>query len=521
MQKSIQEFFLNRKALPRNSRGVLLFLFINIFLYGIVFVVRTQQAYLRFGENIDIYPITRSMRGLISTIPSDELRWISYLLLLLISLNYIGVALRAFRLGKILDQNQEKGMFIVWAIVPYIVLGITSILLYPHVSVPVDTVDYAVHARIQTIYQENPYETPGIAHISQEPLVRYMEGKSRPSVYGPLWQLISLLPATVGNGGVVSSIMAFKVFFWGVGLVALFLIRRFHLSPNNHSNDQLLPSAVLVAWNPLLHLVSHGDGHNDILMAIFLVGMIVALNFQRPLLGFLNYGLSALVKFISAPILFPLVIYSLRSDDKRMRSAKIRLILIGLTGIGLLILLATSPFGVSAMLSGISGRYGGLVTSAGTSKVSLVAGIVHGIASKMGIIISYATLTSLVGFAFPLSWVAYVLLRSLSLRSLNDVTKIVLEAYLFYVTFVALPAYAQYVITPAVLVGLLVTGNWHRAAVAVASLAFLWDQFFIVYLPQSPLVWESYFHQISHLLVIVVILIYFTQRSFDKVSSAF
>ena len=203
-----------------------------------------------------------------------------------------------------------------------------------------------------------------------------------------------------------------------------------------------------------------------------------------------------------------------------MRPAKIRLILIGLISIGLLILLAIAPFGMSAMLSGISGRYGGLVTSTGTSKISLVTGIVYGVAGKMGINISYATLTSLVGFAFPLSWVTYVFLRSLSIRTINDVAKIVLEAYLFYVTFVALPAYAQYVIPPAVIVGLLIAGNWHRAAVVVTSLAFLWDQFFIVYLPKTPLVWESYFHQISHLLVIAVVLAYLAYHLFTRSNKA-
>jgi hypothetical protein len=89
---------------------------------------------------------------------------------------------------------------------------------------------------------------------------------------------------------------------------------------------------------------------------------------------------------------------------------------------------------------------------------------------------------------------------------------VVIESYLVYVTLVALPAYAQYVITPALIVGFLVAGNWHRAAVVLVSLAYLWDQFFIVYFPQKPLGWESGFHQASHVLIILIVLAYGIHR---------
>jgi len=512
---------LKTKFLPKNNKDVLIFLLINTILYICVLLVRTQQAYIFFGNKIDVYPITRFLRSFNFGMSGDQLRWASYFLLFLISIIYLLVAAGAFHLGKIADQNQEKKRFLVWAIIPYIVLGFITILLYPHVSVPLDTVDYTVHARIQTIHSENPYEVPGVAYSMEEPLTNYQEAKSRPSVYGPVWQYISLLPAAIGNGNLVGSIVAFKMLFLGVGFLALGLVWSFHTSPNIHSYNQLLPSAVLVAWSPLIHLVSHGDGHNDILMAIFLAAMIVALNFQKPFLGFINYGFSFLVKFISAPILFPLIVYVFRSGDQRTRLANVRLILLGMISIVLITLAAIAPFGVFAILAGISGRYGSLVSSSGTSKISLIAGMVYEITSRIGINISSTSLTSLVGLTLPLSWLAFVFIRSLSVRTINDVVKIVLESYLFYVTFVALPAHVQYIIPFVIISGFLYSGNWHRVAVILISLAFLWDLFFLIYSTPTPLALENYMHPISHLLVITVPLFYFGNRYLTTLREVF
>lgn len=505
------------RATEKTSNNIwfpVLLLGMSAALYICLFYVRTLQAWKWFGATVDMDPLAASVRSINLLAPAslDQLRWISYLIFGGIVVAYC-MAIRLSARDEADRPHDPRNRYIVWAIMPYIVLGIVSLVLYPHLSRPVDTVDYAMQARVQIAHGGNPYVVPGGAYAAQDPLAQYMEARQRPSVYGPVWQYISLIPSAFGAGQVIPSIVALKLLFFLGGLICLWLIWVFQTRPGLADRRRLLVSGVLVSWSPVLHLISHGEGHNDIWMAIFLAGAIVCLVLDRPLLAFAGWCLSVLVKFVSAPLLIALVVCVYVAQTSARTADKLKLVLAGLTISGVLAMLTTAPFGFSALLKSVSGRYGGLLEAGGDSKISLAAGLLSRALGTIGMHTATAALASIVGLALPLLWVGYVMIRGFSARDTNMFVKIAVEAFLIYLTFVAIPVYAQYAITPVILMAFLCAGNWHRAAVVVTSIALVWDSLFLVYLPPAYPAWESYLHQLSHIVVIGVVLIYLVWRA--------
>lgn len=481
------------------------------------FYVRTQQAWNRFGELVDLYPVSRRLRLFFPSLDLtvDQWRWTSYLLLLMIAGCYLWVL---WQLNNCTSSpsNVGRGRHYFQSIVlPYCLFGLISLFAYPHVSRPMDTVDYAVHARIWTAHRDNPYVVSGFEYVKDEPLVRFMEVKRGPTLYGPFWQYVSLLPAFFGQGDLLASILAYKALFFLLGGLCLWLIWAFHIHVGGTGLSAVLVGGAIVAWNPLMHLVSHGGGHNDIVMATFAAGIVVALVLRRTTWSFVSWSLASTVKFITAPLLIPSLALLLRRGATQDKThSRFMPTLYGLFTSAVVTILVIMPFGLWNVLGSVSGRYGGLIDSEGTSKISILVTLLSRITQAIGLAMEPDQLNFFVGLALPASWLLYTLVRGLGVRDVQSFVKVAIESFLFYVTFVSLPVHAQYMVTPLILAGFVYTGAWHRLAVVIASLALVWDSLLLVYLPSNYPSWERYGHQLSHLTVIIVVAAYLSIRAF-------
>ncbi len=482
-------------------RVVLLPLGLSVLFYLAFYIVRTAQAHAAFGGMVDLYPVAAWI-GLSLDATPDQLRFASYLLLGLVALAYLMAIRMALRLAA-------KDEFLTWVIAPYIVLGMTSLVFYPAVSPPLDTVDYTMYARIQINHGDNPYLARGADYESTEPLLQFAEAKQRPAVYGPIALYAGLIPAVFGGGSLVASILAFKALFFSAGLLILWFIWVYGAHAAEGHAGRAIVSGVFVGWNPVLHLVSHGAGHNDILMALFLAGSVVAMGMRKPLWCFVGWTLSVLVKFISAPLVLPVVAWSARRARTSEGLSGGRLALVGLTLSGLITATAFAPYGFAGVTQTLTSRYGGLVNAAGTSKVGILAGLAARVLSQVGVDWTASALATVIGLALPAAWLLFTALRGWNVHDADGFVRVAVESFLFYITFVALPVHAQYVVTPLVLAGLLsAKDKWHLTAVIAASLALVWDSLYLVYPSRAYAPWEDAFHQVSHASVLFVLLVY-------------
>jgi hypothetical protein len=181
-----------------------------------------------------------------------------------------------------------------------LIQGLPLVWTYPVAAL--DLYDYVLYARLGLYWGANPLaQRP--SEFPAEPLLAYSYWPDEPSVYGPIWQTISVWLTALTGGQLYEGMLAFKLLALLAALAtsaAIFLILR-------RTQPALAPAGALVyAWNPLQQFETAGNAHNDALMVLFLVLTLGALAARRSIVSLPLLAAGLLVKVTLAP-LAPLV----------------------------------------------------------------------------------------------------------------------------------------------------------------------------------------------------------------------
>lgn len=180
--------------------------------------------------------------------------------------------------------------------------GLILVGLYPVTAI--DVFAYVVHGRMMALYGANPLTVPP-DQFPNEALVAFLgEWTKYTSPYGPFWHIVGAgvvgAGAGLGTGAALSGALAFKLLAWGAYLAATLA-----LIPGVRGNAAAL---LLFAWNPLILLQGPGNGHNDLLMLLFMVVAAVAwLRWQNWMVAALAAALAVLTK-ATAVLFVPLLV---------------------------------------------------------------------------------------------------------------------------------------------------------------------------------------------------------------------
>jgi hypothetical protein len=214
-----------------------------------------------------------------------------------------------------------------------LIFGFTLVWLYPITAT--DLFQYVLRARVRVVHGANPMVvTPD--HFPDDPLLPFAgEWADDLSPYGPAWELLAEGIARVGPREAVSGALAYK----GVALLA-YLACVALLAWGTRGDGQAL---LLFAWNPLVLLQGLGNGHNDLLMLVWVLLALLLWERKRlwaPAVAALT--LAVLTKASSAllaPLLMVAILRSQRGWSRRLG------VLIGAGALALgLVLLAYLPF---------------------------------------------------------------------------------------------------------------------------------------------------------------------------------
>lgn len=182
--------------------------------------------------------------------------------------------------------------------------AVGTLLLYPVGAL--DVFNYMVELKLTYHYDQNPYlvtfhnyvpdSYAGPAFLTDVKLF-----------YGPAWLMITGIPARLsGFTDYIDTLVALKLFnallIGLIGVVAAW----YH---GVRSTRWL--ALVMVAANPLVLFEGIANGHNDVLLTVFVVGAMVALQRKSPLAGPL-LALSALVKLYTVALLPIFIVVSLK-----------------------------------------------------------------------------------------------------------------------------------------------------------------------------------------------------------------
>lgn len=244
-----------------------------------------------------------------------------------------------------------------------LLFGFTLIWLYPVTAT--DLFQYVLRARVRVVHGADPMVvTPD--HFPDDPLLPFAgEWADDLSPYGPAWELLAEGIAWMGAREAVSGALAYK----GVALLA-YLACVGLLAWGTRGDGHAL---LLFAWNPLVLLQGLGNGHNDLLMLVWVLLALLVWERKRlwaPAVAAL--ALAVLTK-ASAALLAPLLMVAILRAQRGWRQ---RLgVLAGAGALALaLVLLAYLPFwppweSLTGVLDEFSGRY--TYTIAATSRMIL------------------------------------------------------------------------------------------------------------------------------------------------------
>ena len=215
-------------------------------------------------------------------------------------------------------------------------LGLALVGIYPVAAL--DVFDYLLYGRLGLYWGANPLAHPP-SQYPAEPMVSYSYWPNEPSVYGPLWQLVSQWVTGVVDGQLPDGLYAFKLLAVGASLLTTVLI----WATLRRLRPGLAPAgALLYGWNPLQQFETAGNGHNDALMVTFLaLALLLVVRRPRALaLPALSAGL--LVKITLAPLVPLFALAPLLGSAPW--SARLRRLAIGLALSASLIVLLYAPF---------------------------------------------------------------------------------------------------------------------------------------------------------------------------------
>jgi alpha-1,6-mannosyltransferase len=180
-----------------------------------------------------------------------------------------------------------------------------------------DVHHYIASMRVLYTHGQNPYLVPPAA-VSGDALTTLADWSWLPSPYGPVWTLLTALPAAAGRSWESATVylIAFKALAAGCALGAAWLAGA--TAERLRAGTRTF-AVVLVAWNPLVVLHAAGDGHNDATMLLFVSAAMYLVVRGRPVWAGWALAGGALVKFVPV-LLLPLLVTAIwRSGRPRWR----------------------------------------------------------------------------------------------------------------------------------------------------------------------------------------------------------
>ena len=259
---------------------------VNLLIYTFLFVFSFSYVDLNLtlSKNKYVLDFVGFMQGL--GYFNRPLATAIYVIFLAIAFSFFAVNLWLFHKSRIGEKYLKCS----------VVLN-TLILIFAYPYLSSDLFNYIFDAKIIVQYHTNPYTHKPLDFEGDEWL-RFMRWVHRYSPYGPLWLLLSTIPAALGFGKFILNFLAFKIFIGLFHLFNSYLI--FNILKKIDKKNILLGTA-FYALNPLFLIEGVANAHNDVVLTSFLILIIYFYVKNNKVKSFVLLILGTLIKYI--PIL--------------------------------------------------------------------------------------------------------------------------------------------------------------------------------------------------------------------------
>jgi len=438
-----------RKKLIPNNRSAHLAIIVGVsgFIYGLIFTIPFPLTkFYATIPPVDYTKLTRySPAGFIAYVVGICLLFGLYLWAIRLTAPTDGPRKKE---GEALTGSQASAVSGRFVFVSSTFLAAISVLSYPLTAI--DLFIYAIRTRGWVLYQHNPLATAPAELYAGDPWLGLAgEWLDAPSPYGPVWELLSLGAFYLSGADFLPHLLALKIVAMLAYLGCVWLV---------YKTIQLIQPAwtiagtVALAWSPLVLLESVQNGHNDIIMAFFMLAAVwvyvkwitdhQAAGGNRAIVSMLLIcfflALSILVKFVTIIVVpFFLLALAMPQPNWWRRSG-----VIGLSGLTVTILV------VAAMLPFWPGRENWAVLKAGSQAGrSLLALLILGLRELFGLNFAFDFSRNLILVIFALIylyflWQTITRMRPAAVSRFGPTLPIVPSFYvLFWYVLLAAPVF--------------------------------------------------------------------------------
>ncbi|MGH7502343.1 MAG: hypothetical protein ACREL7_11355 [Longimicrobiales bacterium] len=151
------------------------------------------------------------------------------------------------------------------------------------------------------------------------------------TTYGPLWTLLAGAVMRVSGTSALAAGVLFKLLLAGAWIGALLLLRS--ILRDRSSRAQCI-ALIITGWLPLGAVQAVGDGHNDVVMAFFVMAWLWLLLRARPVVASLALAASVVIKYLSAPLFLIEIAHAHRTLKQSWRAYLPRALAVALLGFG-------------------------------------------------------------------------------------------------------------------------------------------------------------------------------------------
>ncbi len=274
------------------------------------------------------------LRGALQTLGLNRA---SDLQLIVLALVVMGLLMISYLWSIYIFRNREdKNLYsVLW-----VTLAISAVLVLIPPLLSKDVFSNIYYGRIKVVYGANPYTVSPQRFIG-DPIMAFTSTywKNTTIVYAPLYTIFSMGLSRLAGQGITAEIYAHKGAMAFFHLANTLLIWRF-LGRFYPERQRL--GTMLYAWNPLVLIEAIGGAHNDIMMAFFALLGLVLVFYDHPYLGVASLTLSAMVKYVTAFLLFSLLFYLVSS--RGLWRERLKILLHSLLIITVIVVALFAPF---------------------------------------------------------------------------------------------------------------------------------------------------------------------------------
>jgi hypothetical protein len=209
---------------------------------------------------------------------------------------YSFVVVAAFVPYALAVWASRRGMRFAWAVAGAVVLH--GLMLPAALTQSQDLYAYLFYGKMWAVHGANPYvDVP--ATFAADPWFPWVRWPGQPSVYGPLWTMVTALPAWAARDGLPAAFALMKTVVAALGVAAAGGLIRAAGERGLDAGRTLL----LVGWNPLVLVSVSLGGHADVAVAAGFTWALVADRRGKPVAAALLLAAATLVKAYAGLVL--------------------------------------------------------------------------------------------------------------------------------------------------------------------------------------------------------------------------